>query len=346
MKARWASMAILTAAVAGLACGAPAEMDPGETGSEEIGGGTETSGEDGADTGVPLEPASFFVFDEVIFYDGYAATLDEPVPEGVVRHRNDLYATKLSEDELALIQNTLVMDVFIGALCDNYDRIGSVFVSLVPKGETEYDPAEVTRFEIARFITPFMNMNRPPTIVPYQFDLASVVPMLTNDDVLAEYDVWFELSVFGVPYAANTEIYGCEGRNDTSRGAVELHTDSTADRLPFDNATALAVAESFNNHQDGASDAVGTTRKTVPFTLDNDTEETRLVLITSNHGARNTSDGTTSCTSMAPRFTCTSPGERAASLSASTTPRATASTVPCPRATRSGRRSATGVRGT
>ena len=35
------------------------------------------------------------VFDQIRFYDGYAATVNLPVPEGIIRHRNDLYAKKI-----------------------------------------------------------------------------------------------------------------------------------------------------------------------------------------------------------------------------------------------------------
>jgi hypothetical protein len=265
------------------------ESASGASGSGESGeaSGTESgeSGESG-ETGEPLEPVEMMeVFAEVVFYDGYAETVDEPVPDGIIRHNNALYATKLSEEQLGAIQNTLTMDIFVGALCDNYDRLGHVFVSFVPKGSESYATDEVTRFEVARFVTPFMNMNLSPTIVPFHYDISDVVPMLKDEAMLADYDVWMELSVFGVPYAANTEINGCEGRNDTSRGALYLNSDSATEAAEFDFAIPLAVNEAFNNFQDGASDAVGTTRKTVEFDLEADTEATQLVLITSNHGA-------------------------------------------------------------
>ncbi len=262
---------------------APADVS---TGSSD--GGQETTSEpdtDTEDTGEPLEPVRMEIFQEVVFYDGYAETVDEPVPAGAIRHNNALYATRLSEGQLDSIQSTLTMEVYVGALCDNYDRLGHVYISFVPEGSETYEPSEVTRFEVARFVTPFMNMNINPTIVPFNYDLADLVPLLTNEQLRDGNDVWIELSVFGVPYAANTEISGCSGRNDTSRGALYLNTDSKADATEFGFALPLAVNEAFNNHQRGASDAVGTTTKTVEFTLDADTTETQLVLITSNHGA-------------------------------------------------------------
>ena len=296
----------------GAACSGSAGVDPSdtagttgtstatedETGTTDL-SATESAGTDTAstdtdtdtntaetdDTLPPPEPVSLTLIEEVVFYDGYAATVDEPVPEGIVRHSNALYATKLADDDLASIQNTLNMRVYIGALCDNYDRIGGVFLSLVPKGSDTYVPAEVTRYEIARFITPFMNMNKKPDIVPYAFDLANLVPLITDPAIQAEYDLWFELSVFGVPYAANTEVAGCDGRSDVFLGALLLDSDSTTEAQAFDFTTPLATYESLNNYQENATDELGFTRKTIDFSLDDATSETQLVLITSNHGA-------------------------------------------------------------
>ena len=44
---------------------------------------------------------SYTVFNEILFYDGYAAVVSDPVPQDVIRHSNDLYAKKLPESVLA-----------------------------------------------------------------------------------------------------------------------------------------------------------------------------------------------------------------------------------------------------
>ena len=175
--------------------------------------------------------------------------------------------------------------MIVGALCDNYDRIGAVNLALVPKGAATYVPADVQRLELARFITPFMNMNKEPDSVPYQWQANNVVPILKDEALRAEYDLWFELYIFGVPYAANTEIPGCADRNDTQLGTLLLHTDSTALPEDFNVLLPLAINQPFNNYAEGASDAIGKTRKTIAFELPADTEAAQLVLITSNHGA-------------------------------------------------------------
>jgi hypothetical protein len=266
---------------------------PSEDVGDEIGSEDTTSGDDASDestdddttTGDPPEPEVLTLLQDVVFYDGYAAPVDEPVPEGVIRHANSLVAIQATQEQLDSIQNTLMIGVIVGALCDNYDRIGAVHLALVPKGSTTYVPAEVERLELARFITPFMDMNDEPKTVPYEWAANNVVPILKDPDLQAEYDFWFELMIFGVPYAANSEIAGCEGRNDTQLGTLLLYTDSAQEAEAFDVLLPLAIGESFNNYAEGASDAVGTTRKTVEFELPADTENAQLVLITSNHGA-------------------------------------------------------------
>jgi hypothetical protein len=236
-------------------------------------------------TGEPPEPEVITVMEDIVFYDGYAGIVDEPVPEGVIRHSNALYATPFTDDQLAAIQETLTIGVIVGALCDNYDRLGSVHLALVPKGQATYVPAEVERIELARFVTPFMNMNKAPMTVPFQWPANNVVAILRDPDLQEAYDFWFELSIFGVPYAAQNEVQGCAGRIDTQLGTLLLHTDSTTAPPEFNELIPLAIGERFNNYQEGASDAIGTTTKTVPFELPADTDNAQLVLITSNHGA-------------------------------------------------------------
>lgn len=287
-----------------LACGASPSPSAGETSSSSSSSttaleptsssssssasstGSDSGGVDSSsDGGPPPDPVTLMLIDEVIFYDGYAATVDEPVPEGIVRHTNALVATRLSEADRAALQQTLMLGVVVGARCDNYDRIGTVHLALVPKGAESYVPAEVDRIEVARFITPFMDMNVSPMTVPYEFEVDSLLSVLQDDALWQSYDPWFELGVFGVPYAANDEIAGCAGRNDTQSGSLLLYSDSAHESPRFDVMLPLAIEQPFNNYAEGASDAIGTTRKTLEFELPGDSEQTQLVLITSNHGA-------------------------------------------------------------
>jgi hypothetical protein len=239
----------------------------------------------GGEGGAAAAPVSLKIFDEVVFYDAYANVVSEPVPAGVRRLRNDLFTHKLSDEELDEIQSTLSVRVVIGALCDNYDRIGSVALALAERGQSAYVPEDVARIEIGRYITPFMDRNRMPDEVSYEFEADNLVSVFHDAALRAEFDLWLELELFGVPYAANEEISGCANRNDVFRGSVFLESDSSAPAPEFDELVPLAYKESFNDYQQGASDRVGTTRKTVEFTLAAATADTQLVLITSNHGA-------------------------------------------------------------
>ena len=261
----------------------------GSAGGSSTGGGESTGsgGESSTSgtTGGPPEPEVMTLMEGVIFYDGYAGTVDEPVPAGILRHTNALVATRFDDAMLAKVQETMKVGVIIGARCDNYDRIGSVNLAMVPKGAQSYVPAEVERIEVARFITPFMDMNRSPKTVPYEWDAPNLVPILKDPELRAAYDFWWELSVFGVPYAAQKEVSGCAGRIDTQAGTLLLYTDSMAPAQEFGVLLPLAIGADFNNYAEGASDMIGTTRKTIPFALPAASEEAQLVLITSNHGA-------------------------------------------------------------
>lgn len=221
------------------------------------------------------------IFDKIVFYDGYAATSTEATPPDVVRLNNALYAKKMTAAERQAIQNTFELEVTIGALCDNYDRIGGVFLSLVPHGEPLTEQNKKT-IEMGRFITPFMNKNRQPTTVPYVFDLTHLVPMF-KDASFAAYDFWIEFNVFGVPYAANTQVIGCAGRTDVFEGTLKIKSQDNGN--PYDTFFLLPLAsrDSFNNYN--ATAVAGTTTKIYQFTLEEEINESFFHLITSNHGA-------------------------------------------------------------
>jgi len=228
---------------------------------------------------------SYTIYDDVIFYDGYAATVDEPVPAGVVRINNARYTTKLSDEMVTnLSEGSLSMDITIGALCDNYDRLGEVFLAFVPQGATEYNSDDVQRIEIARIITPFMNKNINPTDVPYHFTLDNISEIFKDPVLNAQYDFWLEFEVFGVPYAAQTQVAGCAGRIDVFTGTIAFNVDEGTETYTDDNfVLPLADYETLNNYN--ATDVPGETTKIINFTLDAPVDDAVLYLISSNHGA-------------------------------------------------------------
>ncbi|WP_417368302.1 peptide-N-glycosidase F-related protein [Flavobacterium beibuense] len=226
------------------------------------------------------------VFDEVLFYDGYAATVDEPVPDGVFRLSNSCFTRKLTNDELALFGNTLTMNIVIKAACDNYDRIGNVNLALVPKDQESYAYGEVERVELGRYITPFMNKNIQPDEVPYTFEMDNVAQIFQDPAVLADYDLWIELELFGVPYAANEQVAGCAGRSDVFYGTLEFVTDVDTSVQYGDNFfLPLSFKYALRDYTLDGTDVLGETVRTINFTLEEDVPNAHFYLITSNHGA-------------------------------------------------------------
>lgn len=225
------------------------------------------------------------LFQNAVYFDGYAGTVDSPLPQGWVRHRNDLIARKLSADELESLGKNLTLNIRIKAACDNYDRIGSFNLALVPKGMSSYNPESVAHLELGRFITPFMNKNLEPSEVKYTFKLDNVLDILKDQNLNAQFDIWAELEVFGVPYAANVQVAGCKDRNDVFIGAADFVTEPGSRATPNTLLIPLNFRKNLNNYEAGASDAIGKTVRTIHFQLDTDVQNAQFHLITSNHGA-------------------------------------------------------------
>lgn len=239
------------------------------------------------------EERKITVFDHVVFYDGYNETVfDKDLDDGILRHRNSLYAVKLSEEQLSQIGDEMRMDITVGALCDNYDRIGNINLALVPKGSDEYQTSDIKRLELGRFITPFMNKNRNPNTVPYTYEVNYLTDILKDANLRESYDLWVEFELFGIPYAANKQVVGCSGRNDVFEGTLEFVTTGEPGGLTDNNVLVPIVIKNpeyigsnLNNYSEKATDELGQTRKTYTFDVPEDVEDGQFILITSNHGA-------------------------------------------------------------
>lgn len=235
------------------------------------------------------------VFDAVRFYDGYLVenNPEDPTLDGILRHRTSLYAIKLTDEQLAQIGDSLEMHVRVQACCDNYDRIGNVNIAFVPKGQETYKPDEVQRIEIGRFITPFMNKNKKPDTVPYEYKVPYLSYIFRDSELRAQYDIWVELEIFGVPYAANQQIKGCADRSDVFLGTLKFSTINENRGVMTDKDVLVPIviknpeyiAHNLNNYDEQATDELGKTIKTYTFTVPKDVADGQLVLVTSNHGA-------------------------------------------------------------
>lgn len=233
-------------------------------------------------------------FDKVVFYDGYNGNVfDKDLDDGVLRHANYLYAKKLTDANLNWFGTETEMDVTINALCDNYDRIGNISLAFVPKGAATYVPEEVDRVEIARFITPFMNKNKYPDHVKYHYDARLISLIFQDKNLRDKYDFWLEYEVFGVPYAANTQVAGCSDRNDVFAGTLTFTCYDDPAPMRNDHLLVPIVIKkpefkghNFNNYSEAGTDTIGTATKTYRFTVpEGGVSDSNITLIMSNHGA-------------------------------------------------------------
>jgi hypothetical protein len=223
------------------------------------------------------------MFDGVLFYDGYATTVSEPVPEGIVRVQNSRYVKKIPDSFINSLNKKLDMEIVVKAACDNYDRIGSVFISLINKNEPYDKTRIISQIEVARFITPFMDKNKSPQEVPYKFSIDNLASLMKDKDYSSKYDFWMEFDIFGVPYAANKQIAGCDGKNYTFYGTVKLTSSEAAIAAKSQKLLPIASYTYLNNYKN--TDEIGKTVRSFSVDLTSTVKNAKLYLITSNHGA-------------------------------------------------------------
>ncbi|UWX60973.1 peptide-N-glycosidase F-related protein [Chryseobacterium oranimense] len=223
---------------------------------------------------------------DAVYYDGYAATVSNPVPTGLIRLSNTRYTRKLTDAELNSFKAKIAMRVTIGALCDNYDRLGSVYLTMVPKNQPTYtiDDANVKRIEVGRYITPFMSKNRSPLEVPYTYNLSNLYSIFHDTALRTAYDMYMELDVFGVPYAAQTQVAGCAGRIDVFSGSLTFFsTDTGATPTDYNAVVPILSYNRLNNYN--STDVPGETVRIVSFNLPNTVTNANFFVISTPHGA-------------------------------------------------------------
>lgn len=243
---------------------------------------------------VAQERNTITLFSKAKFYDGYLLTNnpDSALQDGILRHRTSLYSVKMTDEQLAQIGDSLEMNVSVRSCCDNYDRIGNINLALVPKGQASYIPDSVERIEIGRFITPFMDKNKHPRDCPYHYSIPYLSYILNDSQLRSHYDFWVEFELFGVPYAANQQITGCENRSDVFLGTMSFSTLTPAQ--PQNDKDVLVpivikkpeyIGRNLDNYDSLGTDTIGKTTKTYYYTVPRDVADAQLVVVTSNHGA-------------------------------------------------------------
>lgn len=243
----------------------------------------------------------FRYFDHALFYDVYAGTVSDsvaPVPEGLTRLNNSRYARPIPATDLALMGDTLRLDVFLEPSCDNYDRIANVSLTLQHKGTTYYNDADagflgrlgssdpnIRRIEIGRFITPFMNKNYKPDLVPYTWDVSFLAPMFHDAALLDTTDIWIELTIEGVPYAANTQVAGCAGRNDVFYGSAQIVSSRQYSANGQCIVEPLTYQRYLNTYNETHTDEQGTLAAHYTINVEEDLSDAIFLFVNSNHGA-------------------------------------------------------------
>ena len=244
--------------------------------------------------GMAQERNSISLFSKVKFYDGYLLknNPDSALQDGILRHRTSLYAVKMTDEQLSQIGDSLEMNVSVRSCCDNYDRIGNINLALVPKGQATYTPDSVQRIELGRFITPFMDKNKHPRECPYHYSVPYLSYILNDSQLRNSYDFWVEYELFGVPYAANQQITGCENRSDVFLGTLSFSTLTPAQQLndkdvlvPIVIKKPEYIGRNLDNYDSLGTDTIGKTTKTYYYTVPRDVADAQLVVVTSNHGA-------------------------------------------------------------
>ncbi len=223
------------------------------------------------------------LFDNILFFDSYGKKVDYPTPDGIIRVENYKYTRKIPKEVIDKMGERLNLEVIVKAACDNYDRIGNVFLSFIDKGNNYSKSNIVKKIEIARFITPFMDKNKFPDKKPYLFEIDNISGLLKEKEYYDKYDYWIEFDIFGIPYAANNEIQGCAGKNFTFFGTLTFQSAKDDLKVPKQYFQDISTYYLLNNSSN--TDEKGKAVKTFNFEVTKDLKNVNLYLITSNHGA-------------------------------------------------------------
>ena len=146
-------------------------------------------------------PATFNVFTEIPQFGVYVNTppANYSPPAGVLMWSNGtVFVTRLSAMQQSQIGADLAARVTFLAQCDNYDRIGALFLLLEPKGQMP-QPSD-PRVEIVRWITPFSDYRalRNKHVYP-NADMSAFAGAIADPS----HDVWIGIAGGSNPYGGD-----------------------------------------------------------------------------------------------------------------------------------------------
>ncbi|WP_396267828.1 peptide-N-glycosidase F-related protein [Ideonella sp.] len=215
--------------------------------------------------GAMAAPGTFNVFSDLPMFGIYVSTPPAYTPPpGVVMQRNGTrFVTQLTSAQRALIGSDLKARVTYHAQCDNYDRLGAMFLIVKPVGVPLSDGDPIT--EVARWITPFSNYwnGVKATYTFPDADLSAFAGLMRNPNL----DVWVGIDGGSNPYTGDP----CTNRDVTpefravgfrysldlasTRGTPKLKS-TAAMPVPFGDYTAVPVAGAARLAQASAGTAV------------------------------------------------------------------------------------------
>ncbi|MET0342938.1 MAG: peptide-N-glycosidase F-related protein [Polyangiales bacterium] len=145
-------------------------------------------------------PGTFKVFDRIPQFGMYAEKDPDNYqpPAGMLMWNvGTLFAAKLSDAQKAQIGSDVKARLTYHAQCDNYDRIGNLFMVVVPKGQAP--TASTPRTELLRIITPFSSYQRGAlaTFTYPLVDLSTYARTLSDP----EKDAWLVIGGGSNPHA-------------------------------------------------------------------------------------------------------------------------------------------------
>ncbi|MEK8029878.1 peptide-N-glycosidase F-related protein [Ideonella sp. DXS29W] len=146
-------------------------------------------------------PGTFTPFSDIPMFGLYAT--DAPPytpPAGVLMKNNGTrYITKLTSAQRALIGSDLKARITYHAQCDNYDRLGAMFLIVKRPGEDPLDTDPIV--EVARWVTPFSDFwqGAKATYTFPEADLAPFSGLMRNRNV----DVWLGIDGGSNPYTGD-----------------------------------------------------------------------------------------------------------------------------------------------
>lgn len=206
-------------------------------------------------------PTTFNVFDHVPqfgVYVGHDPTDYTPPPAWTMWSNGTVWVTQLSATQQSHIGADVAARITYYAQCDNYDRLGGIFLVVEPKGQKPQptDP----RIEIVRFITPFSDYTQG-ALATHVYPNADISPYA---QALADtsHDVWVGIAGGSNPYGTDPCAVVDAGQSFAEVGflySLDLVSSTPLTLAPSSTLVAISdVAENSTPIDGGFPDDGGT----------------------------------------------------------------------------------------